>query len=285
MLSDFIETLRKDREFAERVTHWEVIPARAGIYSDIPAEVDPRIRAGLAGRGITRIYSHQAASWEKVRAGRSVVIVSPTASGKTLAYNLPVLQALLEDPDARALYLFPTKALSQDQQSELNEVVLGGEIPVKVFTYDGDTPSSIRISARDEGRIIITNPDMLHTGILPNHPKWIKALKNLRYVVIDEMHSYRGVFGSHMTSVIRRLKRIAAFYGATPAVHLLLGHHRQPARARARRSSSRRWRSSMRTARLPASAISCSTTRRWWTACRESAAASCWRASGSPRAC
>jgi DEAD/DEAH box helicase domain-containing protein len=216
MLTDIIETLRGDPEFSERVTHWEVMPAREGTYADIPAEVDSRIRSALQARGISRIYSHQLATWNAARAGESVVLVSPTASGKTLAYNLPVLQTLLEDPDARALYLFPTKALSQDQQSELNEVVLGGEIPVKVFTYDGDTPGSIRISARDEGRIIITNPDMLHTGILPNHPKWIKALKHLRYVVIDEMHSYRGVFGSHMTSVIRRLKRIAAFYGASP---------------------------------------------------------------------
>ena len=216
MLTDIIGSLRRDPEFSERVTHWEVVPAREGTFADIPADVDPRIRAALASRGITRIYSHQLESWNEVRAGRSVVLVSPTASGKTLAYNLPVLQALLEDPDARALYLFPTKALSQDQQSELNEVVLGGDIPVRVFTYDGDTPGSIRISARDEGRIIITNPDMLHTGILPNHPKWITALSHLRYVVIDEMHSYRGVFGSHMTSVIRRLKRIAAFYGARP---------------------------------------------------------------------
>ena len=216
MLTDVIGSLRRDPEFSERVTHWEVVPAREGTYTDIPSDVDPRIRSALVSRGIGRIYSHQLAAWNEVRAGRSVVLVSPTASGKTLAYNLPVLQALLEDPDARALYLFPTKALSQDQQSELNEMVLGGEIPVKVFTYDGDTPGSIRISARDEGLIIITNPDMLHTGILPNHPKWIKALTHLRYVVIDEMHSYRGVFGSHMTSVIRRLKRIAQFYGASP---------------------------------------------------------------------
>ena len=216
MLTDVIGQLRADPEFRERVTHWEVVPAREGTYADIPPEVDPRIRAALQSRGITRIYSHQLATWNEVRAGRSVVLVSPTASGKTLAYNLPVLQALLDDPDARALYLFPTKALSQDQQSELSEVVLGGTLPLKVFTYDGDTPGSIRISARDEGRIIITNPDMLHTGILPNHTKWIKALSHLRFVVIDEMHSYRGVFGSHMTSVIRRLKRIVGFHGASP---------------------------------------------------------------------
>ncbi len=216
MIADIIRGLREDRDFADRVTHWETIPAREGCFAEFPAGLDGRIRAALEARGITKIYSHQLTTWEAVRGGRSVVLVSPTASGKTLAFNMPVLQSLLEDPDAKALYLFPTKALSQDQQSELNEVVLGGEIPVRIFTYDGDTPSSIRISARDEGRIIITNPDMLHTGILPNHTKWIKVLKNLRFVVIDEMHSYRGVFGSHMTSVIRRLKRIAAFYGASP---------------------------------------------------------------------
>ncbi len=216
MLTDVIGQLRADPEFMERVTHWEVVPAREGAFADIPAEVDGRIRTALQSRGITRIYSHQLSTWKEVRAGRSVVLVSPTASGKTLAYNLPVLQALLEDPEARALYLFPTKALSQDQQSELSEVVLGGTLPVKVFTYDGDTPGSVRMSARNEGRIIITNPDMLHTGILPNHTKWIKALSHLRFVVIDEMHSYRGVFGSHMTNVIRRLKRIAAFHKASP---------------------------------------------------------------------
>jgi DEAD/DEAH box helicase domain-containing protein len=216
MLHQVLRDLRDDPAFMERVTHWEILPARQGRYADLPAGVDSRIREALAGRGIGRIYSHQRSAYEAVRSGRNVVIVSPTASGKTLAYNLPVLQTLLEDPDARALYLFPTKALSQDQQSELNEVVLGGEIPVKIFTYDGDTPSSIRISAREEGRIIITNPDMLHTGILPNHTKWIKVLSGVRYVVIDEMHSYRGVFGSHMTNVVRRLKRIAAFYGSKP---------------------------------------------------------------------
>jgi DEAD/DEAH box helicase domain-containing protein len=216
MLHEVLLGLRDDPSFMGCVTHWEVVPAREGRYADLPPGVDPRIRDALRGRGIERIYSHQLSAYHAARAGRNVVIVSPTASGKTLAYNLPVLQTLLEDPDARALYLFPTKALSQDQQSELNEVVLGGSIPVKVFTYDGDTPPSIRISAREEGRIIITNPDMLHTGILPNHTKWIKVLAGVRYVVIDEMHSYRGVFGSHMTNVVRRLKRIAAFHGSKP---------------------------------------------------------------------
>jgi DEAD/DEAH box helicase domain-containing protein len=216
MFTDIIQSLRADPSFMDRVTHWEVVPPREGTFAEIPPEVDPRIREALRSRGIGRLYSHQLATFRAVRSGRNVVLVSPTASGKTLAFNLPVLQTLLDQPEAKALYLFPTKALSQDQQSELNEVVLGGEIPVRIFTYDGDTPSSIRISAREEGRIIITNPDMLHTGILPNHPKWIKVLKDLRFVVIDEMHSYRGVFGSHMTNVIRRLKRIAAFYGTRP---------------------------------------------------------------------
>ena len=143
-------------------------------------------------------------------------MVTPTASGKTLSYNLPVLQRLLADPEARGLYLFPTKALSQDQQSALNEIVLASEVGIKISTYDGDTPSSVRVSARDGGRIIISNPDMLHSGILPNHPKWIRFFSSLSFVVIDEVHTYRGVFGSHMTNVVRRLKRIARFYGSDP---------------------------------------------------------------------
>ncbi len=211
-----IDLLKNDRDFASCVTHWETVPAREGIFADFPAELAPDLRGVLEGRGIHRLYSHQAKAYGAVRQGRDIVVVTPTASGKTLCYNLPVIQDLLEHPEHRALYLFPTKALSQDQQSELNEVVLGGEVPVKVFTYDGDTPSSVRVSARDNGRIVITNPDMLHTGILPNHPKWIKFLSSLKYVVVDEVHIYRGVFGSHMTNLIRRLKRIAAFYGSQP---------------------------------------------------------------------
>jgi DEAD/DEAH box helicase domain-containing protein len=162
------------------------------------------------------LYSHQAESYRAARSGRDFVVVTPTASGKTLCYNLAVLQSILEAPESRALYLFPTKALSQDQQSELNESVLAGELAVKIVTYDGDTPASLRVSARDKGQIVISNPDMLHAGVLPNHPKWIKFLRNLKYVVIDELHTYRGIFGSHMTNLMRRLKRIAAFYGSDP---------------------------------------------------------------------
>ena len=216
MLEQAIRELRRDRSFMSCVAHWEVLPARPPRTVEFPPDIDGRILAALREKGVERLYTHQAAAFAAVRAGSSVVVVTPTASGKTLAYNLPILQTMLEDPAAKAMYLFPTKALSQDQQSELNEVLLGGELPVKIFTYDGDTPQSIRISVREEGRVVITNPDMLHTGILPNHPKWIKFFQSLRYVVVDEIHTYRGVFGSHMTNLMRRLKRVAAFYGAHP---------------------------------------------------------------------
>ena len=183
---------------------------------NLEREVFPVIKDTLAKRGITRLYSHQAMSFYSVTAGENIVVVTPTASGKSLCYNLPVLQKLIENPEERALYLFPTKALSQDQQSELNEIITTGDIPVKVSTYDGDTPASVRVSARDSGRIVISNPDMLHSGILPNHPKWIKFLSNLKYVVIDELHVYRGVFGSHILHVLHRLDRLCRHYGAEP---------------------------------------------------------------------
>ncbi len=216
-LQALLAQLEQDKDFAAAVTRWEHIPAREGHYADIPDEMHAALRASLSARGIDHLYTHQRQAYDAVRAGRDVVVVTPTASGKTLCYNLPVLQRILEEPDARALYLFPTKALSQDQQAELNTVVDdGNRVPIKIATYDGDTPQSLRASARDTGQIIISNPDMLHSGILPNHPRWIKFLGALRYVVIDEIHTYRGVFGSHMTNVIRRLRRIAQFYGADP---------------------------------------------------------------------
>jgi DEAD/DEAH box helicase domain-containing protein len=232
-----LESILSDPAFAPFVTFRRSLPATEGVFAPFPADLDPRIAASLRAKGIDRLYSHQEAVWRAARSGRSVVVVTPTASGKTLCYNLPVLQALLEDDASRALYLFPTKALSQDQQAELNELVLGragpgtqsaadaeasaaggakAALPVKVCTYDGDTPDSLRAAARDSGRIVISNPDMLHAGVLPNHPKWIKFFSRLKYVVIDEAHAYRGVFGSHVANVVRRLKRIAAFYGSKP---------------------------------------------------------------------
>lgn len=194
----------------------KTIPARDASWAELPPGLDPRLKRALSSRGVDRLYSHQREAWELASAGRDVVVVTPTASGKTLCYNLPVASELLADPEARALYLFPTKALSQDQQAELNALVEAGELPVKAMTYDGDTPQSARRAARESVRIVISNPDMLHSGVLPNHAKWIQFFAGLRYVVIDEMHAYRGVFGSHVANVLRRLSRIAARYGSRP---------------------------------------------------------------------
>ena len=211
-----LQELQTDSSFLECVTRWERIPSREGVYADLPHDLHPALRGALESLGISRLYSHQEKAYRIVRGGKHLLIVTPTASGKTLCYNLPVLQSLLENPGKRALYLFPTKALSQDQQAALNVSILTGMLPVKVMTYDGDTPASVRTSARETGQIIISNPDMLHSGILPNHPKWIKFFRALSFVVIDEIHIYRGVFGSHMANVIRRLKRICSFYGVSP---------------------------------------------------------------------
>jgi DEAD/DEAH box helicase domain-containing protein len=210
-----LKAILESPEFSPHIVENRLIQAREGRYAPFPPGLDPRIAESLRKRGIEKIYTHQAEVWESARAGKHVVVVTPTASGKTLCYNLPSLQALLENEKARCLYLFPTKALSQDQQSELNGIV-GEGFNLQVATYDGDTPDSLRIAARDTGRVIISNPDMLHAGILPNHPKWIKFFSGLEYVVIDEAHAYRGVLGSHVSNVIRRLKRVAAFYGSRP---------------------------------------------------------------------
>ena len=227
-----LEAIIASPEFAPHIVVNRLMPVAVGSFAPFPSGLNPQITAALRSRGVTALYTHQAEVWEQARSGRNVIVVTPTASGKTLCYNLPVLQALLEDPEGRALYLFPTKALSQDQQSELNELAgpmppAGDEgalpdtagllgLPVKIVTYDGDTPGSLRVAARDTGRIVISNPDMLHAGILPNHPKWIKFFSRLKFIVIDEAHAYRGVLGSHVANVIRRLRRIAAFYGSSP---------------------------------------------------------------------
>jgi len=215
-LTELVQELKTDTSFLSSVASWREVPPGEGSYSPLPEDLNPLLKEVMIKRGISSLYSHQAEAYNQIRGGRNLLVVTPTASGKTLCYNLPVLQELLNNPDAKALYLFPTKALSQDQQSELNEILLGGNLPLKVATYDGDTPSSIRAAARETGRIIISNPDMLHSGILPNHPKWVRFLKRLNFVVIDEIHIYRGIFGSHMTNLIRRLKRILSFYGANP---------------------------------------------------------------------
>jgi DEAD/DEAH box helicase domain-containing protein len=224
---DSLSAILNDPTFSPFISDVKVFPEREGTYEPLPDGLDAVLAAACRERGMEKLYSHQAESWRSVRSMRHTVIVTPTASGKTLCYNLPVMQTLLENPDARALYLFPTKALSQDQQTELNGMVGAAEgkedetgskprIPLRVCIYDGDTPQSIRNDARDKGRIIISNPDMLHSGILPNHPKWIRFFANLKFIVIDEMHMYRGIFGSHMANLIRRILRVARFYGSEP---------------------------------------------------------------------
>ena len=215
-LSEFVRALRDDPRFMENVTEWRVLPAREAKYAPFPQELDARIVQVLKARGIERLYTHQRQALDCALAGRDFVVVTPTASGKTLCYNLPVLNAILKDNAARALYLFPTKALSSDQVAELYSMVEALGADIKAFTYDGDTPASARTAIRQAGHVVVTNPDMLHQGILPHHTKWVRLFENLKYVVIDEIHAYRGVFGSNLANVLRRLERICAFYGAHP---------------------------------------------------------------------
>src|SRR5437660_3610141 len=203
-------------DFPGDITLDHVIPAAAAEFAALPAGLRPELVAALGRRGVERLYSHQAEAYTAVRAGRHLVIVTPTASGKTLCYNLPVLQRLLEHPERRALYMFPTKALAQDQLAELGALKAGLPIDLRVDTYDGDTPPGRRTAIREGGHIVMTNPDMLHTGLLPHHTRWRRLFSSLEFVVIDELHTYRGLFGSQVANVIRRLKRICAFYGSHP---------------------------------------------------------------------
>jgi DEAD/DEAH box helicase domain-containing protein len=207
----------------EVVTAVRRIPAAAAQYAPFPdgpgpLGVDSRLVEALRAKGIEQLYTHQAEAMTHALAGRGVVIITPTASGKTLCYNGPVLSSILRDPSSRALYLFPTKALAQDQLAELHGLseLVGSETPIGVFTYDGDTPSDARRAIRTRAHIVLSNPDMLHSGILPHHPRWAKLFENLRYVVIDELHAYRGVFGSHLGNILRRLHRICRHYGSDP---------------------------------------------------------------------
>jgi DEAD/DEAH box helicase domain-containing protein len=211
-----LQEMLQDPSFQAGVALDHLIEGRAATYAEMPVGLPAQLRSALRTRGIERLYSHQAEVYSHASAGRDVVVVTPTASGKTLCYNLPVLARVLERPDARALYLFPTKALAQDQLAELHE--LSGHVGagIRTFTYDGDTPQSARMAIREAGHIVITNPDMLHAAILPHHTKWLKLFQDLEYVVIDELHAYRGVFGSHLANVVRRLRRVCRFYGSDP---------------------------------------------------------------------
>ncbi|MFH1081521.1 MAG: DEAD/DEAH box helicase [Pseudomonadota bacterium] len=215
-LSEWLARMEGDGHFMENVRAVKHLPAAQGRFADFPDWVHPRLRQVLEKRGIRQLYSHQVEAVDLVRQGSDVVLVTPTASGKTLCYNLPVLQQILAEPETRALYLFPTKALAQDQMHEIHGMIGELSADIKTYTYDGDTPDDARQAIRKQGHVVVTNPDMLHAGILPHHTKWQKLFTNLKYVVIDELHVYRGVFGSHLTNVMRRLVRICRFYDAEP---------------------------------------------------------------------
>lgn len=215
-IQEYINKLKNNPYFMDNVTSWQVMPARAARYGTFPAALDRRVIEALHHRGIDRPYIHQSQAIEAAVNGRDFVVVTPTASGKTLCYNVPVLDSIMKDEASRALYLFPTKALSSDQVAELYSMIQDTGADIKAYTYDGDTPASARSAIRQAGHVVVTNPDMLHQGILPNHTKWVKLFENLKFVVIDEIHAYRGVFGSNLANVIRRLKRICDFYGAHP---------------------------------------------------------------------
>src|SRR5476649_1506373 len=198
------------------VTAVRRLPAVAAQLAPFPASLDPRLTRALVSRGVEQLYTHQAEAIEHALAGRHTVVITPTASGKTLCYNARVLDAILKDPSSRALYLFPTKALAQDQLVELQAMCEALASDIGVFTYDGDTPQDARRTIRSRAHLVLSNPDMLHSGILPHHPRWAKLFENLKFVIIDELHAYRGVFGSHLANIIRRLQRICRHYGSNP---------------------------------------------------------------------
>src|SRR5271169_3272031 len=213
---EVLDTLATRDVNGDVLTAVRYFPAREAQWAEFPAWVHADIVAAYAAKGIRQLYTHQSIAAEAVHAGKNVVMVTPTASGKTLCYNLAILNSILENPDTRALYLFPTKALAQDQLAELYDLNQRLDNRFGVFTYDGDTPADARRAIREKGHVVLTNPDMLHTGILPHHTRWTRLFENLRYIVIDELHTNRGVFGSHLCNVLRRLRRIANFYGSDP---------------------------------------------------------------------
>ncbi len=217
---EFLRDLTADRRYRDQLVHVREIPARAAQYAEPRKPIDEAIRSMLRRQNIHRLYTHQAAAIDAVADAQDVVIVTGTASGKTLCYNLPVVSALLAEPEVRAMYLFPTKALTQDQYGTLQRWTGEGELgdALRPAVYDGDTPSHNRARIRAKANVILTNPDMLHVGILPHHGKWHAFLRNLRYIVIDELHTYRGIFGSHVACVLRRLLRMCDHYGSRPQV-------------------------------------------------------------------
>ncbi len=232
-VNKLLSSWRAQPKVSLNIEEWRIIPSRPATTSPLPSELHPQLKNGLHRFGIESLYSHQAQAWRHVHAGKNIVIVTGTASGKSLCYNLPILDRILRDENARALYLFPTKALAQDQAAYLNSLIESACLEAspdnntqktqsrqittsELAIYDGDTPSGIRPSIRTKARLLLSNPDMLHIGILPHHTSWTQFFSHLQFIVIDEMHIYRGVFGSHFANVLRRLKRIAKYYGSYP---------------------------------------------------------------------
>lgn len=215
-VKELIEQWQSDPKMQSRVQHITVIPEIEASYASFPEKLHPSIKKALATRNITQLYTHQREAFDYAMEGQSFTAVTPTASGKSLCYHLPVLQKIMEDSSARALYLFPTKALAQDQKSEMNAIIEAMGEDILSYTYDGDTSPGIRQKVRKAGHIVMTNPDMLHSGILPHHTKWVSLFENLKFIVVDELHTYKGVFGSHVAHVLRRLQRICRYYGSNP---------------------------------------------------------------------
>ncbi len=218
MKSDkFIKEVINKMGYEEQVTHVENIPPRDAQYGELNAPLNPRLESVLGSQGIEKLYSHQVSAIDSIREGKDIVIVTSTASGKTLCYNIPVIETLLNDPDARALYLYPTKALAQDQLKKLFTFKeIDESLDFDVGTYDGDTPTGTRKKLRDSGRIILSNPDMLHASILPNHSRWSSFFTNLKFIVIDEIHAYKGIFGSNVANLMKRLNRVCKHYRSNP---------------------------------------------------------------------
>ena len=221
-LQTLLEKWNRDPDTVPNISTWRQLPARPARMEHFPADLPLRLVEALQKKNIHQLYSHQAETWRAIELGENVVVATSTASGKTLAFQLPVLSAMLKDPTARAIFLYPTKALAQDQLASLADWInlisqdSDEQDRIKAAIYDGDTPTSHRKSIREQAGILLTNPDMLHMGILPHHTNWEEFFRGLQFIVLDELHTYRGVFGSHVANVIRRLKRIAAFYGSDP---------------------------------------------------------------------
>lgn len=215
-IDELVREWQEDEEIKQNIAHIVTMEGREGQYADFPEHLHPSIKKALQERGIKKLYTHQRQAFDLALAGKSFTAITPTASGKSLCYHLPVLQKILEDPSSRAIYLFPTKALAQDQKTDLNHLIDAMDEDIYSYTYDGDTAPNIRQKVRKAGHIVMTNPDMLHSGILPHHTKWVSLFENLKFIVIDELHTYKGVFGSHVAHVLRRLLRICHFYGSNP---------------------------------------------------------------------